>query len=390
MKKESTKATKNESISCNTSSTNNITLIAQRTSDLTPTVAKNLKTLIDTQEINQKILSEKTGYCEAAISKYVTAKQLPQLDFFFALKKLYNISIDDFLSKEIRPIDVPSISSTLEQEEELLYHKFYGTYLIYYLDTSSYKGRDNNSPEESLMYGIIHLYAGRNNLKSAEHNCVAILGLDNRSMATALKKKFDSFHSYSDIEKYLHNPAEGSLASKAYYGNFEFNNNHVFLSISHSRKDKALIILHRVNTNKRNYIGGIGTINSVSKGRESTPTAQYIALSRYPITLSAEEIHHHLLLSHPTYKADDDVKSLIHLFKKNYMVSDETSEELTELQKQLIIKVNLERYIKDSLKRNMFRYAKISNRDDEAWYKILKEVSITEIDEDIPNDPTTH
>lgn len=376
MKNETSKTSK-----CNDTkktATNNEKLITQRTADLMPTVAANLRKLIETQGINQKILSEQTGYCEAAICKYVNAKQFPQLDFFFELKKLYDISIDDFLSKEITPNDMnKTISlSALEQEEDLLYNKYCGTYLVYYLNTSNYKGRDNNTPEESLLFGVLRIYEAKTNLDKSDYSSIAILGIKDRNTATELKKKLETFSSYSEIEKFIKMYPDDSLSKKVYYGDFEFNNNHAFLSISHDRKDKALIILHRVNTNKKEYIGGMGTINSVSKGREGMPTAQYIALTRYPISLSAEEIHHHLLLSHPTYKADEDAKSLIALFKKNYLAPNEGSESQTELEKQLMIKVNLERYIKESLKRNMFRYAKISNRDDEAWYKLLKEVSI--------------
>lgn len=375
---------KNESIHSNKNkSTNNESLIAQRTADLMPTVAANLRKLIETQGINQKILSEQTGYCEAAISKYFTGKQFPPLDFFFELKKRYSISIDDFLSKEISQNDIskPIFLSALEQEEDLLYKKYCGTYQVYYLNTSNYKGRDNNTPEEALMYGVLHIYETKTNLNKSDYSCIAILGFKSRNIAEGLRRKIETFNTYLEIESFINNYPENGLANKVYYGDFEINNSHAFLSLSHDRKDKALIILHRVNTNKQEYIGGMGTINSVSKGREGMPTAQYIALSRHPILLSAEEIHHHLLLSHPTYKADEDAKSLIALFKKNYLTQGEEFENQSELEKQLIIKVNLERYIKESLKRNMFRYAKISNRDDEAWYKLLKEVSIIDADD---------
>ena len=76
------------------------------------------------------------------------------------------------------------------------------------------------------------------------------------------------------------------------------------------------------------------------------------------------------------------MQELISLFKKTYQTPDsyeETikySEILTDLQKEIIIKVNLERYVKTSLTNNMFRYAKISERDDGAWYDLLKDVSI--------------
>ena len=358
--------------------TNDEALITQRSKDLIPTVASNLKKLMETQQINQKILSKQTGYSEAAISKYVTEKQFPTIDFLFELKRLYDISIDDFLSKEISENEmVKSIDkSELERAEEILYKKFCGTYFVYYFDTSNYKGRDNNSPSESLVYGILHIYETKTNLDKSDYSCIALLGIKNRQKASSIKTTFESLGSYKDIENFIKNDPDDSLSNKVYYGGFEFSNSHAFITLAHDRKDKALIILHRVNTNKKEYIGGIGTINSVSKGREAMPTLQFIAVSRYEISLSDEEIHHNLLLSYPTFKADNEAKELIALFKNLYLSTNSETEDLSELQKQLNIKVNLERYIKKSLESNMFRYGKISNRDDEAWYKLLKEVSI--------------
>lgn len=350
---------------------------AKRIEDLAPTVAANLNKLLETQNISAKELSEKTIYSESAISKYRTGKQFPPLDFFYQLKTLFGISFDDFLFKEINRGDIRAQMplSAVEQAEKVLYNKFCGTYLVYYLNTSDYKGRDKNSPEESLLYGILTISEDKTNYDEPNYSCIAVLGIKCRATATILKKTLDSMDSYSDIEKYISDNEE--LIKKTYYGDFELSAEHAFLTLAHDRKDKALIILHRVNSNKKEYIGGMGTINSVSKGREPMPTAQYIALSRYPINLSAEEIHHQLLLSHPTYKADAQVRELISLFKKTYMIPDPDGEMHTELEKELIIKVNLERYVKTSLTNNMFRYAKISERDDGAWYDLLKEVSIT-------------
>lgn len=349
---------------------------AKRIEDLAPTVAANLNKLLETQNISAKELSEKTIYSESAISKYRTGKQFPPLDFFYQLKTLFGISFDDFLFKEINRGDIHAQMplSAVEQAEKVLYGKFCGTYLVYYLNTSDYKGRDKNTPEESLLYGILTISEDKTNYDEPNYSCIAVLGLKCRSTATNLKKTIDAMDSYSEIEKYISDDEE--LVKKTYYGDFELSAEHAFLTLAHDRKDKALIILHRVNSNKKEYIGGMGTINSVSKGREPMPTAQYIALSRYPISLSAEEIHHQLLLSHPTYKADAQAKELISLFKKTYMMPDPDGEMHTELEKELIIKVNLERYVKTSLTNNMFRYAKISERDDGAWYDLLKEVSI--------------
>lgn len=358
----------------------NDAIVAQRTSDLLPTVAANLSKLLEAQNISAKELHQKTGYSEAAISKYRTGKQFPPLDFFFELKKLYDISIDDFLSKEISRGDIRTSTpqSILEQAEEASYHKFCGTYLVYYLNTSNYKGRDKNSPEEALLYGILCITENKTTLDKSDYSCIAVLGIKDRSEATLLKKTIDTLSTYSDIEKYISVDKADTLSNKTYYGDFDLTTEHAFITLAHDRKDKALMILHRVNSNKKEYIGGMGTVNSVSKGREPMPTAQYMALTRYPITLSTEEIHHQLLLSHPTYKADENAKELIALFKKTYMSTDPDDDIHTDLEKELIIKVNLERYVKESLKKNMFRCAKISERDDGAWYDLLKDVSIME------------
>ena len=272
--------------------------------DSASTVVANLNKLLEIQNISAKELSEQTNYSESAISKYRTGKQFPPLDFLYKLKILFRISLDDFIFKEINRVDIHAQIplSAAEKDEKRSYDKFCGTYLVYYLNTSSYKGRDKNTPEESLLYGILTISEDKTNIYEHTYNSIAVLGIKCRDMATQLKKTIDSMKSYYDIEKYISN--DENLVKKAYFGDFEFSAEHAFLTLTHDRKDKALIILHRVNSNKKEYIGGMGTINSVSKGREPTPTAQYIALSRYPISLSAEEIHHQLLLSHPTYKAD--------------------------------------------------------------------------------------
>ena len=352
-------------------------LDAKKIEELTPIVAANLNKLLKDQNISAKKLAQMTMYSESAISKYRTGKQFPSIPFFCQLNAIFGIPIDDFFFKEINCNGLHSqmVLSDVEEAEKALYRKFCGTYLVYFLNTSDYKGRDKNPPEKSLLYGILTISEDKSITGDSTYSCIAVLGLKDRALATKLKKTVDSMQNYSDIENFISNEEE--LVSKTYYGDFELSTEHAFLTLTHGRKDKALIILHRVNTNKKEYIGGMGTINSVSKGREPMPTIQYIAFSRYPISLSVEEIHHQLLLSHPTYKADANVKELISLFKKTYMRPDPDGEIHTELEKELIIKVNLERYVKMSLTNNMFRYAKISERDDGAWYDLLKEVSIT-------------
>lgn len=340
-------------------------------------IMANLKSLITQNNITQKELAKKVGYCEAAVCKYFRGNQYPPLDFLFKLKKLYGISIDDFISRKmIEPVeDAEEIEVRRAHDilENKLYEKYCGNYIVYYLDTSNYKGRDSYTPAESLVYGVLNIHKVETILGKPEFESIAFLGIDNAETAKNLKKNLDSFSSIEELGRFIHETKENNTYNNIYTGDFEFGANHAYISLKHENIDRALIVLYRVDTNKPLFNGGLGVINSGSKGREKMPTAQFIALSRYPLNLSPEEIHHNLLLTHPTYKADEEVKNLIAMFKNTYLVNNSSNSVFTDYQKELMLKANLEDSIKRIITRNLDRYAKASQRDDNAWYKIVKE-----------------
>lgn len=46
---------------------------------------------------------------------------------------------------------------------------------------------------------------------------------------------------------------------------------------------------------------------------------------------------------------------------------------LSETQKQAIVKNKLEYYFNEILEANLFRFAKVSNREDDSIYKLIRE-----------------
>lgn len=353
---------------------------AKNDEELTAIVTANLKSLIEQNGLTQKELAEKVGFCEAAVCRYFRGNQFPPIDFLFNLKKLYGISIDDFLSRKmIEPVENKEeleIRRAHELLERKLYRKYCGNYIVYYLDTSNYKGRDSNTPAESLVYGVINIHEVETNLDKPEFESIAFFGIDSREEAEQIKKSLDALSSMEEITKYIHKAKDNDGQNNIYTGNFEFGAKHAYISLKHENIDRALIILYRVDTNKPVYNGGLGVINSGSKGREKMPTAQFMALSRYSLSLSPEEIHHELLLSHPTFKADEEIKNLIAMFKNTYLTSDSSTSLFSDYQKELMLKAYLEDNIKKIITRNMDRYAKASERDDSNWYKLIKKESI--------------
>lgn len=347
----------------------------QSATSLTKIMISNLDRLKKKFNVTQKELHELTGYSEAAICKYCKGTQYPPIDFLFQLKKEYAISIDDFVSREMFEM-LPDTDSDADKLRELteieLYRKYCGNFLVYYLDTSNYKGRDNNSPAEALEYGVVNIHEVITNLGKPEFESFAVLGIEDCEEAVLIKEKLDSLTSLEDITRFIYSSENKSHQNNIYEGEFEFGTNHAYLTLKHGNVDKAFIVLYRISTNKEEFIGGLGVVSSSSKGRERMPASQFIGFSRYPLSLSAEEIHHQLLLSYPSLRGEKETKEIIKLFKHYYIDNGNGTDMFSDYQKELIMKVYIEDTMKKIIERNMYRSKKVSERDDSAWYQIIK------------------
>ena len=334
-------------------------------------VGANLKRLIAQNKITQSELCTALGVAPASMSEFCNGSRLPGADFFVKLKELYNIKIDDFLTKSSSGSTLSETSPVImnEPEAENTYEKYCGLYLVYYFDTGRYKGRDNQVPKESVTYGLLYLYKITSVLGVNEYRSAALLGIENREEAEDML--FSLYRVTS--EDTVINTMETSENGNTYHGGFEMSQDHVFIDLEHGNTDKAHLITHRVETNKGNYKGGIGTVNSISRGRERAPVIQYIGLSRNRLHMSVEEIHHSLLLGTPNINAEAETEELIKTFKALYVDPGVSLNEFTEYQKSVMVRSLLERYIRKNLERNMFRYGKVSVNDDDEWYQAIKD-----------------
>lgn len=337
-------------------------------SDISNVFTANLETFLKTHDLNGKRLAEEIGYAEATISGIRRGEKSPSLNFLLQLKSVYGISIDDFLTKRITPADydTPPATSKLEEEELRDYAKFVGTYFLYYFDTSIYKGYNFDSPTEALRFGIMHVYANDSSIDKLSHSVVCVTGLETRQAALELRSRIESAaKNGTDIVSSI----QKDYSNLAYYGDFDMTSRHVFITMRQSNKDQALIILHRTGEKQTHYNSGIGTINSVSRGRESMPTIQFIGFSRENTRLSDEELHEILLLDHISIIETGELTSLIKKIQKLYLTNEDN---LTDFQRDISVKGEISAYVRKVVEWNLFRVAKISNRDDDSWYHKLK------------------
>jgi len=147
----------------------------------------------------------------------------------------------------------------------------------------------------------------------------------------------------------------------------------IFISLENKNKDdEAFLILNNPQL-KNEYLGGLGTINSVSRGREHNPCVQYVILSRKLIDKPDGELYNILSLDCVDIDFDTQVNDLVPLFKRLYMENNELSNVLNDEQKASIIENKLKYLFNEIIDANMFRIGKISNHDDDTVYRLLKE-----------------
>ena len=347
------------------------------TEQLARIASSNMLRLLKQTRLTQKEMARKLGVAPASMTDYCKGRRLPNMEFFVALKEQFGISIDEFFTKDLTPSDTlaPPKAQVFDQQLLETYKKYCCSQFLYYFDTSKTKGRDIQAPRDSVLYGILYIYENPDSTEVPEFKCAAILGIDDRDEVSRLKSKLDKMKDPGKILEYI----SSNYESAAYYGDFTLSQLYGFVSISHANTDKALLIFHRVDNNKPEIIGGIGTINSVSKGREHVPVVQFIGMSKYPLSMSVEEIHYNLLLDYPSFEADQEmVDEMITNFKALYADPDGAiCKGFSDYEKAIMVKSTLDKYVRTALTRNMFRYGKITGTtDDDQWYHAIKKTSI--------------
>ena len=310
----------------------------------------NLKKMAN--KYSQKFIAEKTGFSQSSINNYISKDSEPSIHFLVQLKKSFGIDIDEFLFSDYE-------ESAFEDKS-----RYIGNYIVYYYNNSSYKGEIHNNLKNTMNYGVISVIK-----KSELEKDVEVYGSFYEDKESAIKtlKYVDNNFDYESVYNMHHSK------KKFYEGGIRTNLDNLFLSLYNSNKDDEVYFIFNNPPSVEKYIGGLGTINSVSRGREHNPCVQFAIMSRKVINRPDGEIYNSLSLGFTNVDFDTPVSELIELFKRLYVLNNDLSSNLTPEQKESIIENKLKYYFNEIVDANMFRFAKISNYEDDVVYKILKE-----------------
>lgn len=304
----------------------------------------NLEKFLKSNNLTQNQLAKTLKISNASVSNYLKGSSEPTLSFFYKFKKCYNLPIDYFLSDQIQ------LSSQKAKKLDII--RFSGNYLLYFYDSGSYIGSVSGKAKSPLKYGILSIIDD-NGLKTK-----ALFFKDEKSAIQA-KEYLDKCSNLEILSFYNSN-------ENTYEGECDISTTQLFIKLK-SFNDNTLIILNNPPSNKV-YIGGLGTVNSVSRGREHMPCIQFIIVSRNYLKLSQGEIYNLLSIEVPNINLHFESEKLIELFKSLYIEQNT----LEEYQKKKIFENSLENAISNSIQANVFRYAKVSGREDDYYYNIIR------------------
>lgn len=309
--------------------------------------SENLKKLC--KQYTQKYIADSTGFSQSSVNNYLAKTSEPSIRFLVALKDAFGISVDDFLF------------SDFEVEETQSFDRFVGNYIIYYYNNDSYKGEVHANIKNTLNYGVISIYKEHELDKNVQ---VVASFFKDRVSAT---KKLNEAKDIKEIADIF------DTSGNIYKGDIRFNQQSIFIELENKdNNDSCFIVLNNPPTTS-SYVGGIGTVNSVARGREHNPCIQYIILSKKVLDVPDGEIYNCLKFDDYNVDMEDSLKDIIDLFKRLYVEKNEISLELTDNQKKAIVQNKLEYHFNEILQANAFRFAKISNKEDDDIYKLIKE-----------------
>lgn len=380
--------------------------------------AYNLKQLLTREHMKQNELADKLQVTPATISNYLKPKhgKLPSTEFLLRLKHHYPyINLDDFLYTRISFESLPT-SEDLKDKPHVQndIYKYYGLYNLYYLDNTyinnpkSYHIHLNSSPK--LKRGLLYIYQDPS-LDNNKARCIALINVSNKDNITrhrahimeSAKQRFDNVKkdapegtpdsALPDLSYYLrdiqtaemyHNELLESEKTmyRTYAGTLQMTQNHMYILLQQSLdyEEPISLILHRKYFRKDHYIGGLGSMCTVSNGHPSEPCLQMIGVSYDDLNVFDDHIKKMLRLSVPleissSQSMQHEEEKLKALAKSFYVPSQSATAnamyELSEADKSILFRSKLNYLLKSNAERNLLYYSKVSLQDDHDWYLLI-------------------
>lgn len=280
------------------------------TADIAPFTGLNLKIIREAIDppVSIAAFAEEAGVSHQTLRTWESGSAVPPVDRILTLKEsllrfhpnhpLRNFTLDDFYST-VMAADKEQYYEVAEDHKNIL-----GNYFMYAYDTASIDPSPDASLGRPLRYIILSVlprYGADGILASSP--AVYAAPFKEKERALAFYKQLKSFEELHDLrEEYqksdmlYHDTFLGENLKNLYTGEVHLLKDNYFAITLENEPGLDHVTLYLVRPNNREslYIGGLGLMASISRGRVSCPTAQEVIVSRGVLERSDERIAKYL------------------------------------------------------------------------------------------------
>lgn len=343
---------------------------------------KELRGDVTLRKLEEKFKSIGADVSYSSIKGYEDSTEIP-LKVVLQYSKLYNISVNRLLG-----LDGPDLHERIFDALEFseLYEIYKGTYVLYYFNSSPSKGNDTKSTEDSLCRALITIYEKEKGIGVPNYAIQALFQCPLKTISE-LKHNLDRKSYCKDIED-LYNDFYKDIRTQNidcahYIGEFKISNSFIYCALHDSDKDIGTLMFYnsKAKSDKyKQYLGGIGASLSTSSGTSKMPCISFALLSAKILEeyISEQQISELFNIGIPRIElkySGPEVDRIISAFNTLYGSASANNPLVADLQekhKKMFIEFALEDLLNDILIKNMFRYQKISQNDDDMFYHQLK------------------
>lgn len=347
-------------------------------------VSRNLNSLRLALGWSQARFADETGVVPSTFGNYLKCDtkdaRLPSLDYLVGLcnnekiiKQGFQLTLDLLVSEKFDPkpqaIPIEIVRKQVEHSD------FLGNYLCYFFDCSKPTDNADERLNRELRYGVISVFEERATLTGEVYvRALAFFYKEEESeKAFELKRQLDAVPN-GDVDKRNSGIADAFKAQNAlaYDGRVTFSEHHTFINIqSDVYGDDALIILYspQKKTNS-DYIGGMGCVTSVSRGRAHMPTAQRIVLSKYELGCSNEMLAERLSIPAAAIEQEKEAERLCEFCRKLY-ADPQYAQMFDDDDKSALIRRRLDQLVKNYINKNICCTVNVTEDEDRSAYKLI-------------------
>lgn len=310
-------------------------------------------------------IAEVIDMLPSSYSKYKkNATILPVDPYLIRLSALFECSIDELLFTDMEKVKEFEGEATDEISEEQ-YEKFYGIFQGFYYQTKASKGRETADDASALNACVLMIY--RKTVRGKlEHKVLGIFGLDREKSEKIYRDLSEKKR--AGLENAVQYILSRGKEFHFYHGKIELSGKHVYIDLRLGNREKVSMIFYNSPDEDENFIGGLGTLSSISRGRKQEPTMQYIGLTKTLLDVTEHEIAEQLLTSYPKIKNDASVNELMLVIHDCY---DGSGKLLREDDKKNMIKGRINTLIDVTVTQNLARKSSVSEQDDEEFCNFI-------------------